>query len=129
LRRARKPSEEGQSARQLGARMSLPPRKAEVELVKLKLAVVLLAAFLASSSCARSTGVTPAPGFPIRIATAAGTVTISRQPTRIISLSATATEDLYAVGAGNQVVAVDPYSTYPPNAPRTKLSGFNPNAE
>jgi len=56
-------------------------------------------------------------------------VTVAKPPTRIISLSATATEDLYAVGAGAQVVAVDSYSTYPPQAPRTQLSAFTPNAE
>jgi iron complex transport system substrate-binding protein len=44
-------------------------------------------------------------------------------------LSATATQDLYAVGAGKQVVAVDSYSTFPPRAPRTKLSGYTPNVE
>ena len=55
--------------------------------------------------------------------------TITRRPSRIVSLSATTTEDLYAVGAGKQVVAVDADSTYPPRAPRTKLSGFTPNVE
>jgi iron complex transport system substrate-binding protein len=50
-------------------------------------------------------------------------------PTRIISLSPTATEDLFAIGAGKQVVAVDDESNYPPNAPMTKLSGYTPNAE
>jgi iron complex transport system substrate-binding protein len=50
-------------------------------------------------------------------------------PTRIISLSPTATEDLFAIGAGKQVVAVDNQSNYPKNAPMTKLSGFTPNAE
>ena len=34
-------------------------------------------------------------------------------PTRIVSLSDASTEDLFAVGAGRQVVAVDEYSTYP----------------
>ncbi len=53
----------------------------------------------------------------------------SHFPTRIVSLSPTATEDLFAVGAGKQVVAVDSYSTYPANAPRTKLSAYSPNAE
>ena len=57
------------------------------------------------------------------------TVDIPHQPRRIVSLSATATEDLYAVGAGDQVVAVDSYSTYPPKAPRTRLSGYEPNVE
>jgi iron complex transport system substrate-binding protein len=50
-------------------------------------------------------------------------------PTRIVSLSPTATEDLFAVGAGKQVVAVDNQSNYPKNAPLTKLSGYTPNAE
>ncbi|HWE80973.1 MAG TPA: ABC transporter substrate-binding protein [Gaiellaceae bacterium] len=50
-------------------------------------------------------------------------------PTRIVSLSPTATEDLFAIGAGKQVVAVDNQSNYPPSAPMTKLSGYTPNAE
>jgi iron complex transport system substrate-binding protein len=50
-------------------------------------------------------------------------------PTRIISLSPTATEDLFAIGAGKQVVAVDNDSDYPKNAPHSKLSGYTPNAE
>src|SRR5439155_306469 len=50
-------------------------------------------------------------------------------PQRIVSLSPTATEDLFAVGAGSQVVAVDDQSNYPAGAPQTKLSGFTPNAE
>jgi iron complex transport system substrate-binding protein len=50
-------------------------------------------------------------------------------PKRIISLSPSATEDLFAIGAGKQVIAVDDYSTYPTSAPRTKLSGFSPNLE
>ena len=50
-------------------------------------------------------------------------------PQRIVSLSPTATEDLFAVGAGKQVVAVDDQSNYPANAPKTKLSGYTPNAE
>jgi iron complex transport system substrate-binding protein len=50
-------------------------------------------------------------------------------PSRIVSLSPTATEDLFAIGAGAQVVAVDDQSNYPANAPKTKLSGYTPNAE
>jgi iron complex transport system substrate-binding protein len=53
----------------------------------------------------------------------------SAVPTRIVSLSATATESLFAIGAGRQVIAVDNQSDYPRNAPRTKLSGFTPNVE
>jgi iron complex transport system substrate-binding protein len=66
---------------------------------------------------------------PIKLHTPYGVVTIAKRPARIISLSATATEDVYAVGAGKQVVAVDSYSNYPAQAPRTHLSGFTPNIE
>ena len=48
---------------------------------------------------------------------------------RIVSLSATGTEMLFAIGAGPQVVAVDDQSNYPPEAPKTELSGFKPNIE
>jgi iron complex transport system substrate-binding protein len=50
-------------------------------------------------------------------------------PSRIVSLSPTATEDLFAVGAGKQVIAVDEQSDYPRSAPHTSLSGFTPNVE
>ena len=50
-------------------------------------------------------------------------------PHRIVSLSPTATESLFAIGAGSQVIAVDDQSDYPKTAPRTKLSGFTPNVE
>jgi iron complex transport system substrate-binding protein len=76
-----------------------------------------------------SSAATPPPKFPLKLKAADGVVTIMKRPARIVSLSATATEDLYAVGAGKQVVAVDSYSTYPPRAPRTHLSGFTPNIE
>ena len=52
-----------------------------------------------------------------------------RYPHRIVSLSPTVTEDLFALGAGKQVVAVDEDSNYPGRAPRTRLSGFTPNVE
>jgi cobalamin transport system substrate-binding protein len=52
-----------------------------------------------------------------------------RYPHRIVSLSPTVTEDLFAIGAGKQVVAVDEDSNYPRRAPRTKLSGYTPNVE
>jgi iron complex transport system substrate-binding protein len=53
----------------------------------------------------------------------------AKSPRRIISLSPTATESLFAIGAGPQVVAVDDQSDYPKRAPRTKLSGYTPNVE
>lgn len=68
-------------------------------------------------------------GFPVTISAADGTVRVPKRPDAIISLSPTATEMLYAIGAGGQVKAVDDDSDYPPRAPRTKLSGVTPNLE
>ena len=48
---------------------------------------------------------------------------------RIVSLSPSATEILFAIGAGPKVVAVDNYSNFPANAPMTDLSAFTPNLE
>lgn len=70
-----------------------------------------------------------ASSFPVTFTAPDGVVAISHRPRRIVSLSATATEDLYALGAGGQVIAVDAYSTYPPQAPRTQLTETSLNAE
>jgi len=51
------------------------------------------------------------------------------RPERIVSLSPSATETLFAIGAGEQVVAVDDESDYPPGAPQTDLSAYQPNVE
>lgn len=69
------------------------------------------------------------PEFPVTLGSGEGQVTIDQQPERIVSLSPSATETLFAIGAGDQVVAVDDYSTYPAEAPVTDLSGFEPNVE
>jgi len=68
-------------------------------------------------------------GFPVDVTDANGAVTIEATPVSIISLSSTGTEMLFAIGAGEQVVAVDEFSTYPAEAPITDLSGFTPNIE
>jgi iron complex transport system substrate-binding protein len=67
----------------------------------------------------------------VSLSAAAHQTTPARQryPHRIVSLSPTVTEDLFAIGAGKQVVAVDEDSNYPRRAPRTRLSGFTPNVE
>jgi len=66
-----------------------------------------------------------AKGFPV---TVAGAETADR-PVAIVSLSPTATETLFAIGAGEQVIAVDSLSNYPAEAPVTNLSAFEPNIE
>ncbi|MEN9714617.1 MAG: hypothetical protein RJA35_84 [Actinomycetota bacterium] len=76
------------------------------------LAVVVLSAGLGlgqSAQAANSSAVTP--------------------PKRIISLSPSATEILWGIGAAKQVIAVDDNSNFPAGVPTTKLSSFTPNVE
>ena len=83
-----------------------------------------------SAAPASSPSAAAAPAsFPVTVTPSNGKVTVKAQPRHIVSLSPTATEDLYAVGAGKQVVAVDSDSDYPSGAPVTSLSGLTPNAE
>ena len=67
--------------------------------------------------------------FPVELNAANGIVTLESRPNKIVSMSATATEMLFAIDAGEQVIAVDSTSNFPPEAPKTDLSAFNPNVE
>jgi iron complex transport system substrate-binding protein len=98
----------------------------------------LLTCALVLSACASTTSAgsgTPSvapsasPAFPVTVHAANGTLTLDAAPQRIVSLSPTATEMLFAVGAGDQVVAADSYSNYPSDAPTTDLSAYEPNVE
>ncbi|MGW3343863.1 ABC transporter substrate-binding protein [Nonomuraea rubra] len=83
-----------------------------------------------TASAPTTTAPASSPGaFPVTIEAGNGKVTITKKPERIVSLSATHTETLFAIGAGPQVIAVDEQSNYPPEAPKTDLSGFKPNVE
>ena len=55
--------------------------------------------------------------FPVTVEGTNGEVGIDDRPVRIVSLSPTATEDLFAIGAGEQVIAVDDQSNFPPELP------------
>lgn len=76
-----------------------------------------------------STGAGGESDFPVTIESDGGTWTLEAAPQRVVSLSPAATETLFAIGAGSQVVAVDTYSYFPEEAPVTDLSGFDPNVE
>jgi iron complex transport system substrate-binding protein len=95
------------------------------------LAVALAAAALTLGACADdptgepAANATTAAAFPVTV----GNVTLQEQPEKIVSLSPTTTEMLFAIDAGKQVTAVDDQSNYPPEAPKSDLSGFTPNAE
>lgn len=67
---------------------------------------------------------------PITVGSDAGTVTLVDRPSRIVSLSATHTEMLYAIGAGDLIVGTDLTSDYPAEAQATpKVDAFNFNVE
>jgi iron complex transport system substrate-binding protein len=92
----------------------------------------IVAAAVAAAFAVLVSGAAGAPAqqeFPVTITTPTGKVTVPKRPTRIVSLSPSATESLFAIGAGRQVVAVDDQSDYPKAAPQTNLSGFTPNVE
>ena len=60
--------------------------------------------------------------------------TVAAKPTHIISLSPTATDMLFSIGAGPQVIAVDKNSDYfgaqaPAQTPPANLDAYKPNAE
>jgi len=88
-------------------------------------ALLLTSAACGDDSKSESTGSSPA---------ADGTTTtqaVFDAPQAIVSLSPSSTELLFAIGAGDQVIAVDEYSDYPAAAlelPRD-LSGFEPSVE
>jgi iron complex transport system substrate-binding protein len=95
-----------------------------------------LVAALALTACGSSasdetpqTQATTTSAFPVTVEGTNGETTVDREPVRIVSLSPTATETLFAIGAGDQVVAVDDQSDFPADAPKTALSGFEPNVE
>jgi iron complex transport system substrate-binding protein len=103
------------------------------------LAVLLVLVFAACGSDDGETAAVPATTsageqptaaqFPVTIEAENGSVVLEEEPARIVSLSPTATESLFAIGAGGQVIAVDDQSNYPADAPVTDLSGFQPNIE
>src|SRR5579884_3895612 len=82
------------------------PSRKEDSLLRRSLVLVVALAATALVLVATASSRTRA-AFPVTIHAANGDVTITKQPTRIVSLSPTTTEDLFAVGAGKQVVAVD----------------------
>lgn len=67
--------------------------------------------------------------FPVTLNSAGFETTIEEEPISVVSLSPSATEIIFAIGAGNQVIAVDLNSNYPETAPISELSGFDPNVE
>jgi iron complex transport system substrate-binding protein len=103
-------------------------------LIAVAFAAGLIVAGCSSGATSSQPGTSTTPSqaggpFPVTVTAANGSVHLNKQPGAILSLSPTATEMLYSIGAGSEVKGVDSDSNYPPQAPRTKLSGFTPNVE
>jgi len=81
-----------------------------------------------SGSSAKSTA-SSAAEWPVSVTGDNGKLTLDKQPQSIVSMSASATEMLFAIHAGKEVKAVDSTSNYPKGVPTTDLSSFTPNAE
>jgi iron complex transport system substrate-binding protein len=98
-------------------------------------AAAVVTLFLAVAGCGDSSSESTAGesagdgSFPVTIEDATRSVTVEERPARIVSLSPSATETLFAVGAGDQVIAVDEESDHPRGVPRTDLSSYQPNVE
>lgn len=115
-----------------------PPRRHFLSMLALPLLLLIglvLAGCGGVDTVDEATEASPSPDadFPAQVLSGPvdkGTeLTIRSEPASIVSLSPTATEMLWEIGAGDQVVAVDDQSDYPEDVPTTKLSGYEPNVE
>ena len=97
--------------------------KARLRALPIAMVAIVFASVLASPAQAAATK------YPITVKFGGYTTTIAKKPTKIISLSPSATEIFYAVGAGSQILAVDNLSNYPANAPVSEISAFEPSVE
>jgi iron complex transport system substrate-binding protein len=98
-------------------------------LAALPLLMALTACGGSSSDAAAQASPSADGQWPVTVTGDDGELTIDEQPETIVSMSASATEMLFAIGADDQVEAVDSSSNYPEGVPTTELSSFTPNAE
>lgn len=83
-----------------------------------------------AASTATSTTTAAPETFTVVVTSDRGSTTIAASPRRIAALSATHVEMLFAIGAGDQVIAGDLYSNYPDEAAGlTLVDSFNLNLE
>ena len=97
--------------------------KARLRALPIAMVAIVFASVLASPAQAAATK------YPITVKFGGYSTTIAKKPTKIISLSPSATEIFYAVGAGSQILAVDNLSNFPAGTPVSEISAFEPNVE
>ncbi len=99
--------------------LSLRPKRGKSDMRRFH--VLLLAAVVAACGDAAVEETTLPPATTVALAT-----TVPGAPQRIVSLSATHTEMLWAIGAEDQIVGTDLTSNFPPPAEETaKVDAFN----
>lgn len=110
--------------------MEAQRRKGSSKMVWITLAVVLTAVFAFSGGYLIGAYVLePLQGFTV-VDDYGRTVTLDGVPDRIVSVAASPTEILYAIGAGAQIVGVDNYSDYPAEVANvTQVGDYNLNVE
>lgn len=118
---------EGESARRRRAGGGSRRRSGQFARLTLTLTLAIVLAACGTDTRPDSTTTPAEPGaFPV---TVRGTE-IPALPERIVSLSATHTEVLYEIGAGDAIVATDVFSDHPAAALETeKVDAFNLNVE
>ena len=97
--------------------------KARLRALPIAMVAIVFASVLASPANAAATK------YPLTVKFGGYTTKIAKKPTKIISLSPSATEIFYAIGAKSQILAVDNLSNYPAGAPISEISAFEPNVE
>ncbi len=97
--------------------------KARFRTLAIAIAAIVFASVFVTPADAASTK------YPLTVKFGGYVTTIPKKPTKIVSLSPSANEIFYAVGAGSQILAVDSLSNFPANAPVSQISAFEPNVE
>jgi iron complex transport system substrate-binding protein len=92
-------------------------------------ALILLTATALLAACGDDDEAAETGAAPTDTTASSASTSTADGPERIVSLSPTATEMLFAIGAGDQVVAVDDQSDFPAEVPTTDLSAYEPNVE
>ena len=97
--------------------------KAHLRALAVAIVAIVFASVLTTPAQAATTK------YPLTVKFGGYTTTIPKKPTKIVSLSPSATEIFYAVGAGSPILAVDSLSNYPANTPISQISAFEPSVE
>ena len=93
------------------------------KLLAVMLTLMMVFAFTACGSESTSEG-TEATGYPMTIVDSSGAeVSLESEPEKIVSLSPSCTEILYALGLGDKMVGVSTWCTYPEEATKVEQIG------